>query len=178
MLLYRSRKVAILCVSALSLVVLSGCAHPPQPMLSKPDWTTQGSGAFHTERGPVFQGVGRAEAISNSSLLRAAADNRAKSQLAGLLNQYVSALFQYAGHDKQDMETRQAIGMVVRQGLDQALISDHWYDEAVKRLYARCILEVAALKQILTSTPVSGSIDETLAARADQVFEAFVTTAP
>jgi len=174
----RSRKVAISCVIALALVLLSGCAHPPQPMLSKPEWTTQGSGAFHIDRGPVLQGVGWAEAIGNSSLLRAAADNRARDQLAGLLNQYVSALFQFAGHDKQDMETRQAISMVARQGLDQALMADHWYDEAVKRLYARCILELAALKQILTSTPVSGSIDETLAARADQVFEAFVTTAP
>jgi hypothetical protein len=147
-------------------------------MPSKPEWTTQGIGAFHIDRGPVFQGVGWAEAISNSSLLRAAADNRAKSQLAGLLNQYVSALFQYAGHDKQDMATRQAISAVVRQGLDQALMADHWYDEAAKKMYARCILELAALKQVLTSTPVSGSIDATLTARADQVFEAFVTTAP
>lgn len=173
-----SLKVAISCVIAMSLIWLSGCAHPPQPMLSKPAWTTQGIGAFHIDRGPVFQSIGWAEAIGNSSLLRAAADNRARDQLAGLLSQYVSALFQYAGHDKQDMETRQAIRTVVRQGLDQALMADHWYDEAANRLYARCILELAALKQILTSTPVSGSIDKTLAARADQVFEAFVTTAP
>lgn len=174
----RFRKVAISCIIALAPVLLSGCAHPPQPVISKQDWTTQGSGAFHIDRGPVFQGVGWAEAIGNSSLLRAAADNRARDQLAGLLYQYVSALFQYAGHDKQDMETRQAISTVVHQGLDQAMITDHRYDEALKRLYARCILELATFKQLLTSWPVAGSSDENLAAHADQVFEAFVTTAP
>ena len=176
--LYRSQKVAKPCAIALLLVLLFGCALPPQPMPSKPDWTTQGSGAFHTDRGAMFQGAGGAEAISNSSLLRAAADNRARDQLAGLLNQYVSALFQFAGHDMQDMETRQAVGTVVRQGLDQALMTDHWYDEAQKKLYARYVLELSALKHILASTPISGTTDANLAARADQVFEAFVTTAP
>ena len=167
-----------LCVIAIIGVLLSGCAHPPQPIHSKQDWTSQGSGAFHTDGGAVFQGAGWAEGISNSSLLRAAADNQARTQLASILEQYANALFQYAGHDRQDMEIRQAISSVVRQGLDQASITDHWHDAAIKRLYARCLLELAVLKNILSSTPVSGAIDPNLAARADQVFEAFVSATP
>ena len=173
-----SPRATSLCVIALIGVLLWSCAHPPQPIPSKQDWTSRSSGAFHTDGGPLFQGIGWAEGISNSSLLRAAADNQARTQLASILEQYANALFQFAGHDRQDMEIRQAISSVVRQGLDQALITDHWHDATAKRLYARCLLELAVFKDILTSTPVSGAIDPNLAARADQVFEAFVTATP
>lgn len=176
--LHKSPEATGLWFIVLIVVLLSGCAHPPQPKPSKPDWTSQGSGAFHIDRGTVFQGAGMAEGITNSSLLRAAADNRARAQLASVLDQYANALFQYAGYDRQEMATRLAISTVVHKGLGQALITDHWYDQTAKRLYANCILELAVFKRILMSTPVSGTIDETLAEKADQVFKAFAADAP
>ena len=175
---YKSPKALSLCVIALIGVLLSGCAHPPQPRPTQSDWTSQGSGAFHTDQGPVLQGVGLAEAMSNSSLLRAAADNRAKAQLAGVLDQYVKALIQLAGHDMQAPETSQAASAMVRQGLDRALITDHWFDEGNRKLYARCLLELAAFKHILGSTPISGVADASLADRADHMFEAFTAAEP
>jgi hypothetical protein len=158
----------------LTVGIFMGCAgsHVAEPMT--PNWTSQSSGAYHAPEDAFFQGVGSAENMRQTSLLRASADNHATAQLAGLIDQYLKALFQFSGFSNPSIETQQTLGAITRQALDHAEISDHWYDEASGKLFARCILGLEDLKQILSASSLPDSIRSAMADRAAQVFEAFV----
>lgn len=162
-------------ITALILVLLFGCAHPMRPMDVKEDWTSQGSGAFHSMSGPLLQGVAFARGIKNPTLLKTAAANRAKAQLKGLLNQYVSALIQYTGQDMATVQTRQLFREIVRLSIDQARITDHWYDQANNKSYARCVLTLDTFKQTLMAVSAPQTVKTDMETNAELIFEAFVS---
>ncbi len=76
------------------LVFIAGCASTPKTtkIMGAPAWVLKGSGAFGGERGKVFYGVASAYGINNFSLLRTAADNRARSEVAKVFQVYTASL--------------------------------------------------------------------------------------
>jgi hypothetical protein len=65
---------------------------PPAAAPAGPDWINKGSGAFSSDAGKVLRGVGVASGIRNVALLRTAADDRARTEIAKVLDTYVSVL--------------------------------------------------------------------------------------
>jgi uncharacterized lipoprotein YajG len=80
------RLVKLSFILVIGLVLITGCASTqkvttttPIQELESPDWVMKGSGAFGGDRGKVFYGVASASRMQNSSLMRSAADNRARN---------------------------------------------------------------------------------------------------
>jgi hypothetical protein len=78
---------------------LSGCVTRPKASAQyctdgreAPEWTTRGAAAFPGDAGKVFYGRGEASLVHNHSLLRELAENRARAELAKMLNAGVKAL--------------------------------------------------------------------------------------
>ena len=112
--------------------------------------------------------------MRQSSLLRATADNGAKTQLYGLLQQYMNALTQFAGIRLDDLQSRQAAGTIVQQSLQYAAVSEHWLDETNNKLFSRCSVTLDAVKQLISTSNLKEKERQDLLTAADQVFEAFV----
>lgn len=64
---------------------------PPAPAFETPEWVSKGSGAFGGEQ-QVFYAVGSKSGIKNRSLLRSAADNRARANMQKLFETYTASL--------------------------------------------------------------------------------------
>ena len=78
-------------------VIFVGCGNKitkstPIQDLNAPVWVTKGSGAFEGERGKVFYGVASASNMENASLLRSAADNRARNEVSKVFQFYTASL--------------------------------------------------------------------------------------
>jgi hypothetical protein len=146
----------------LGLVFIAGCAGTkkitattPIQELKAPGWVLKGSGAFGGERGKVFYGVASATGIKNYSLLRAAADNRARNDVAKIFQFYTASLMKdymastMAGDVKVTAEEQlveQAIKTVTSMTLPGVEIVDHWQHPATGELYALARLDLGAFK--------------------------------
>jgi hypothetical protein len=117
----------------------SGCAtHHPKASVQyctdgreAPEWTIEGAAAFPGDAGKALYGRGEATRIHNHSLLTELADNRARADLAKMLNAGVKALMtDYAAStsasDQEGSERRVegARKTLVNEGLDEAVIVD------------------------------------------------------
>jgi hypothetical protein len=143
----------------------AGCMRPVET-LPGPSWHQLGSGCYDTVEGRFFYGVGRAGGVRNRMLLRAAADNRAREELAGVLEQYIQELARsVSGNTGSNWEMlafeerRQVLGMVVRRAMQNALIFDHWNEPLQGRMLSLCRLSLSDFKMVLSA---SGVLDESM----------------
>ncbi len=148
-------------VPGLALIVglLAGCAGKSL-IITSPAWYLLKSGLYDTDRGKVFYGIGQAGGVQNQALLRATADNHARKELVGVLEIYFSELARSAALETDPHwtafsigEQQQILGMLVRNCLQHAMVSDHWNDTHESRLLALCRLDMAAFKQVLSDSP-------------------------
>lgn len=154
-------------VSALmvGLAIAAGCAST-KPMtaatpiqdIKSPDWVRKGSGAFGSEKGKVFYGVGAASGIQNPSLLRTAADNRARNDLAKIFQFYTASLMKdymgattanKPGVSSEEQLVEQALKTVAGMTLSGVEIVDHWQNPATAEFYSLARLDLSAFKDSL-----------------------------
>lgn len=143
----------------IGVFVLSGCAgkemkaDTPIQDLDAPKWVVNGSGAFSGERGKVFYGIGAAVGIKNASLMRTAADNRARNDIAKVFQFYTASLMKdyaastMAGDVKvtaEEQHVEQAVKTVTAMTLSGVEIVDHWQHPATGELYSLARLDLEA----------------------------------
>lgn len=154
-----------------AMVALTGCVGRPL-IIEAPPWYQQDSGAHYAANGRVFYGIGKAGGTRNMTLLRATAANRARQEMARVLDNYVSELFQSAGAmPALTMEEgEQVIGALVRDAIGHAVISDQWGDAGQGQLYALCQLDLDTFKQVLASqTVIDVEVRTAMMAEAENV---------
>jgi len=143
----------------------AGCVGPGavQP---GPSWHQVESGCFETREGRFFYGIGRAAGVRNPMLLRAAADNRARKELADVLEHYILELAgTVPGNLDPDWATlaagerRQVLGSVVRRAMRQAVICEHWNESRDGSLLSLCRLSLLDFKMVLSA---SGVLDDAM----------------
>jgi hypothetical protein len=153
--------------AVLGVILIGGCATYPVAGPSTGRWDELGSGAFSTDQGRVFHGVGLASGLQSPLLLRASADNQARSETTRVLTRYVGLLATAAGVDSQDSE---ALDMLIQKGMAAAVIVDHRQDSHRQTFYSLCRLTLAAFKQELAADTDFGQAQRAaMLARADQV---------
>ncbi len=155
----------------LAVIMLAGCVGAPLTV-EMPPWYLQDSGAYLTTNGRVFHGIGEAQGSSSATLLRAAAANRARKQMAQVLDLYVSKLFQSAGAmPALNMEQgEQVIGALVRSAVKQSVISDIKSDPRKAQHHALCQLDLETFKQVLASqTHIDNKARTAMLAEAEHV---------
>ncbi len=136
--------------------MLAGCMGH-SPIVTTPSWYRLESGLYNASEGKVFYGIGQADGVRNPTLLRATADNRARKELAGVLEGYVAELSrsQRLASEPAWMalsldERRQILGMLVHKSLQRAVVSEHWSDTQHPRLLSLCRLDIATFRQVLS----------------------------
>jgi len=143
-------------------IVVSGCSSAPvSPAASKgePEWITKGSGAFDTPKGKIFFGVGSAQGIKNRSLLISAADNRARAEIAKIMETYVAVLTKdymvstAGGADvsksAEEQHIEQTLKSFSQMTLNGAEIVDRWKDPSDNTQFALAKLDLTAFKDTL-----------------------------
>jgi hypothetical protein len=154
----------------------TGCMGPDKVLYS-PSWHQLKSGYYDTADGRFLYGVGKASGLPNLMLLRATADNRARKELARVLEKYVSELARSvpASLDPQWAalaagERRQILGFVVREAMQQAVIIDHWNEPQESKMLALCRLDLTDLKMVLSATEaLDEGMRSAMISRADRV---------
>jgi hypothetical protein len=150
---------------AVGVFLAMGCASTkpvtvttPIQDLKAPEWVVKGSGAYPTGKGKVFYGVGSASGIQNQSLLRSAADNRARNEVAQVFQTYTASLMKdymasttagKPGVSSEEQLVEQAIKTVSGMTLSGVEIVDHWQHPASGMLYSLARLDLAAFKDNL-----------------------------
>ena len=123
-----------------------------------PAWVTKGSGAFEVEGSKVFYGVGAATGINNKALLRQTSDNRARAEIAKILEIYVASLTKdymaattagdmSASSEEQHVET--ALKTFTKTTLHGATVIDRWMDPEDHSMYSLCELDLVAFTNTL-----------------------------
>jgi hypothetical protein len=145
---------------ALGMLFAIGCGKKePAPPIAGPAWTYKGSGAFDDEKkGKVFYGVGIASGIKNKALLFNTADNRARAEVAKVLETYVASLAKdymastTAGDmsaSSEEQHVEQALKSFTKTTLHGARVIDHWIDPGDGTLFALCEMDLLAFKEAL-----------------------------
>ncbi|MBI5746317.1 MAG: LPP20 family lipoprotein [Nitrospirae bacterium] len=157
------RKIVYLVVMFFASVIwfLVGCAEVKVKRLSDynpPQWALKGSGAFGGDKKRVLYGVGIGSGIKDLSLLRQAADNRARNELAKILEVYTSSLMRdYAASttagdtdvrsDEQHIES--AVKTITSATISGIEIVDHWEHPENGDLFSLARLDIETFKQNL-----------------------------
>lgn len=149
-------------IVSVSIFLMLGCTSGPKKSadsaIEGPTWVTKGSGAFDVEGTKVFYGVGAATGIKNKALLRQTSDNRARAEIAKILEIYVASLTKdymaatTAGDmskssEEQHVET--ALKTFTKTTLHGATVIDRWMDPADRSMYSLCELDLIAFKDSL-----------------------------
>jgi hypothetical protein len=153
---------------------------PPPAAPAGPDWIDKGSGAFSSDAGKVLRGVGIASGIRNVALLRTTADDRARAELAKVLDTYVSVLNKdyqsstTAGDMKSSSEEQhvsQAMKSFSQARLQGARIAER-YLGADGTQYALAQLDLQQMKDGLSKMrELNERVRDAVRANADKAFD-------
>lgn len=141
-----------------SFLCVLGCAGQKPAAPTRPAWVDKGSGAFDVDKAKIFYGVGVASGIKNVALLRSTADNRARAEVAKILETYVAVLAKdymastTAGDmsaSSEEQHVEQALKTFSKTTLHGARIIDRFKDPADGSMYALCEMDLFAFKDAL-----------------------------
>lgn len=149
----RSIKAASLSLVA---VVAFACAKPKPP-----DWVNRGSGSFPGDQGARIYGVGVADFSKSIAMTRLKCDNRARAELARVLNTYVATLMHDFMEEHRDFFNPETEGLdefvsyiaksVAEATLVGSQIIDRWDDEDKKVQYCLSVLNAESVLNSLRS---------------------------
>ena len=176
---------AVLC--SVALASLLGCATAKvvetKPIAAQaPEWVNKGSGAFKDATGgDIFYGVGMASGIRNRALAVTAADDRARAEIAKVMNTYVATLTKSymasttAGDmnkSSEEQHVQSTMKTFAQFTLHGAVIIDHFRDDSDGTLFSLCKLDLKAVKQSLDDAKeLDGKVRDYVRANAEKAFD-------
>ena len=156
------RKISLLLVISMVLAMFFiGCGKESKREYASnmypdaPEWVSRGSGAFMDELDKVFYAVGSASGIRNMALLRTAADNRARAEMAKVFQYYsASIMSDYMASTLADDPTvtseqqhvDQSIKTIAKVTLSGVIIVTHWKDKKSGELFSLARVDLEAFK--------------------------------
>jgi hypothetical protein len=148
---------AITALLATTVGLMVACAATPTESRFQPPWFERNSGAYDTEQGKLFFGIGTADQLKNRSLQRVNADNHARHQMGRVLEQYSKALAVTATQTGDlglktmpEVQVQAALNSLVRQAMRLAIVSDHWVNPESGQMMALCTLDLEQYKAVLS----------------------------
>lgn len=154
------KRTALIAFAVISLIACGGPKGSSHPVTGTqpdgtPKWVHRGSGAFDTdEGGKAFLGVGIASGIRNEALARQTCDDRARGQIARMMDTYVASMlkdyqrsttagdFQNSSEEQDVVAVQKTISEVTMSGVE---IRDHWWNPQSGAVYALAVLDLAAM---------------------------------
>jgi hypothetical protein len=161
----------VFCLALTTLAACGGAKPVPGggPSDSTPQWVRQGTGAFNTEGGKRFQGVGVATGMRDPKTRRQASDAKAKEQLAQTMDALYQQLTRMSESTKENLADEiTAIGK--RANIQAAEVRDHWVT-ADGTESSLDVLELAVFKQALQKVDGDDKVKREMANNADRAFD-------
>ena len=174
------------------LLILSACTSTPdsyivedRPLIKDvepPDWVIKGSGAFSdSEGGKIFYGIGSASGIRNFSLQRVTADDRARNDIAKVIDYYTKSLLKdYMGSTtsgsfettQEEQLSEQALQTLTNASLHGVVVIDHWEHPKRNELFSLARLDLDQVKRSLGSfREMSNKLKDEIRERAEELHE-------
>ena len=167
---------------ALPLIACGGSQQvtaPPPPAFETPEWVTKGSGAFGGEK-QVFYAVGSKSGIKNRSLLRSAADNRARAEMQKLFETYTASLMKdYAASttagdfsaSSEEQHVEEAVKTFAAGTLNGVQIVNHWEHPVDGTLFSLARLDLDGFMSMLDrSKELSAKVKDRVKRAAERSF--------
>jgi hypothetical protein len=171
---------------AMALLLAIGCVTPapppPPPQAEKaPEWVNKGSGAFKDGGQNVFYGVGVSQGIRNRALLITTADDRARAEIAKVMESYVAVLSKdymastAAGETDKSSEEQhvsQTLKSFSKFTLHGVYIVDHYRDPSDGSQFALAKLDMAAVKKNLEDAKdLDAKVRDYVRSNAEKAFD-------
>ena len=170
-------------IAAIAALIASACSQPqaefeyPKPPAGEyPEWVYRGSGSFNQDGKPVIAGVGMVGGIKNMPLARDTAGNRARAEIAKILEVYSASLMKdYAastnagGESSEEQHIEQAIKTFAAATLQGVTVPDYWYapDGTV---YARAVLDFSLIPELARASELDAKVRDYVRDNAKKAF--------
>ncbi|MBI4374917.1 MAG: LPP20 family lipoprotein [Elusimicrobia bacterium] len=171
-------------MAAVAALFLAACGKNTvqAPIAEKaPDWVNKGNGAFKESGQAVIYGVGISQGIRNRALAVTSADERARAEIAKIMNTYVSVLTKdymastTAGDmskSSEEQHVSQTLKNFAKFTLNGAMIVDHWKDPSDGTMFALAKLDIASIRKTLEeSKELDAKMRDFVRANAEKAFD-------
>ena len=141
-----------------------------------PDWVNEGTQVVNDKGGRLIHGVGMAPAMNDLSLQTSTADDRARAEVARVLNSFMHVMTQdfssaSAGSEDQQTISRQ-IQNITDQNLSGVQIIRHWKNEKDGSVWSIAELDLKQVKDMVAnSKDMNSGFRDFFGAHADNVFD-------
>lgn len=168
---------------ALSMLALSACASKQLEgdlgIKGAPDWVNKGTQVVDDKSGHLIHGVGMAPAMPDLSLQTSTADDRARAEVARVLNSFMHVVSQNysaaagSGPNQQiDQSTSRQIQSITDQNLSGVRILTHWPNPKDGSLWAIAQLDMDQVKaSVANAKDMNAGFRDYFSANADNIFE-------
>lgn len=144
-----------------------------------PDWVNKGSQALNDQNGRLIHGIGSAPNMNDQSLQSSTADDRARTEVARVLNSFmhvVSQDYSAASGSGQDQQNEAAVSRQIQNITDQnvsgARIIARWTDPKTGTLWSLAELDMKQVKDMVgNSKDMNAGFRDYFNAHADNLFD-------
>jgi len=123
-----------------------------------PDWVNEGSQALNNRDGRLIHGMGSAPKMTDASLQRSTADDRARAEVARVLSSFMNVVsndFIATAGSGDDMLDEQAVSRsvenVTRLNMSGTEIIGRWRDQKTGTVYSQAELDLKRVKSVVGS---------------------------
>ncbi len=171
-------------IAVIAAVLLAGCGsktvvESDLNIKGAPDWVNEGTQMLNDNGGRLFHGVGQAAAMGDESLQRSTADERARAEVARVLNSYLnvatkdySAMASRGGEQANEQSVSRQIDNLTQVNLTGAKIIGHWRDKKTQTVYAIAELDMKRTKETVEQLEaMSPGLRDFLTQKGDTIFD-------
>ncbi|MEZ5507061.1 MAG: hypothetical protein R3F38_14300 [Gammaproteobacteria bacterium] len=148
-----------------------------------PDWVNEGTQAVSDDDGRLIYGVGSAPVLNDVALQTAAADSRARAEVARVVSTFIdSTVSDYSasagGDSKAALNIEQNIKATTQTALNGAKIKGRWRDPETGTVYSFAEMDIKALNEAIAAAgKLSDSFKQFYTQKANANFDRFVKEA-
>jgi hypothetical protein len=144
-----------------------------------PDWVNKGTQVTDDKGGHLIHGVAMAQPMNDQSLQTSVADDRARAEVARVLNSFmhvVSQDFSSSSGSGQDQMSAQSVSRQIQSITDQNLsgvrILTHWPNPKDGSIWAIAQLDLNQVKDsVANSKDMNSAFRDYFSAHADNIFD-------
>ena len=179
-----ARSIGVTALAVLFAGLVTACSSNPQlegnlGIKDAPDWVNKGTQVLNDKGGHLIHGVGMAPTMNDFSLQQSTADDRARAEVARVLNSFmhvVSQDYTAAAGSGQDQQSEQSMSREIQNITDQnvsgARILTHWPNPKDGSLWSVAELDLNQVKDMVAnSKDMNTAFRDYFAAHADNLFD-------
>lgn len=172
---------------ALTVILVAACSSNDRVetdlgISGAPDWVNKGTQMVDNKDGQLIYGVGMAPNMNDQSLQKSTAENRARAEIARMLQTYVdSTLKDYtaSSNDGESSANSMSIEREIRStsqlALSGARVLGHWKDPKTGDIYAFSALDMDKLDDIVAKAGnLSEGFKNFFEQNSEQSFQRFI----